>query len=56
MDTYEPVLRKRDAPLSKILNKPRLGFVKEHGKRKWTRSDLRVYWKRSEPRISPNES
>jgi hypothetical protein len=42
--------------LSKILDEPRLGFVKEHGKRKWGRADLRVYWKRSTLRIPPDRS
>jgi hypothetical protein len=27
---------------SKILNEPRIGFVKEHGKRKWRHSTLLV--------------
>jgi hypothetical protein len=36
--------------LSKILDEPRIGYVKEHGKRKWKAgTPVRWYWRRAEP-------
>jgi hypothetical protein len=39
------------SPLSKILDEPRLGYVKEHGKRKWKAgTPVRWYWRRGDER------